>query len=310
MIENELIACVTGASGMIGQRIARKLLQKGCAVRVLARDRNPSISGVQVFHGSLSDEKILSSFLRGGHFVFHCAAELKDEQMMWEINARGTERLFRIAGQSGIRYFCHLSSVGVTGLTDSMVVDETTPCSPQNAYEKSKLAAETIVAEGIDGCRVVILRPTNVIDERHPGALALPIRGGMSDRVTLFLKGGECAHIVHAEDVADASIHFIDNGFEQPECYIISCDHEEGNTYAALWGLYRKICLGNMICDSSTFHMPVTIPHLLRRLKGCRSNRGDIRYSSKKLLSTGFMFSLGIEGAVREIATSLEDLCP
>jgi len=303
MSENRTVACVTGASGMIGRRIAQKLLQRGYTVRALTRDKNFSIAGAQVVRGELGDQEILSSFLKGGHFIFHCAAELKDETRMWEVNVHGTERLLRIASESGARYFCHLSSVGVTGATDTPFVDERTPCNPQNVYERTKFAAETAVAKGIDDCRIVILRPTNVLDEKQPGALALPIRGRMRDKVTVFLKGGECAHIIHAQDVADAAMHFIDIDLEQPECYVVSCDHEPENTYADLWGLYRRISHGDTTGSQSPLHLPIAIPHILRSLKGCRSNRGNVRYSSDKILASGFRFSLGIEGAVRQVAS-------
>ena len=204
--ERDPIACVTGASGMVGSRIVRKLLQRDYRVRVLTRDKAFDIAGTEVFRGELGDEAKLSFFLRGARSVFHCAAELKDETRMWEVNARGTEVLLRIAAESGIRYFCHLSSVGVTGLTDNRLVDEKTACNPQNTYERSKFAAESVVGNGIDDCSIIILRPTNVIDENQPGALTLPIRDNLRDRIMVFLKGGESAHIVHAEDVADAAI--------------------------------------------------------------------------------------------------------
>jgi glycosyltransferase involved in cell wall biosynthesis len=142
-----------------------------------------------------------------------------------------------------------------------------------------------------------------VIDEQRQGALALPIRSNWRDRFIVFLKGSECAHIVHAEDVADAAIFFMNTHFEKTECYIVSCDHDARNTYAGLWSLYKKYSRRKFTGNRLVFHMPMIIPHMLRSLKRGKSNRGNIQYSSDKLLSEGFRFSLGIEGAVQRIAS-------
>jgi hypothetical protein len=51
-------------------------------------------------------------------------------------------------------------------------------------------------------------------------------------------------------------------------------------------------------------HLPIIIPHVLRRLSRGSGNYGNIRYSSEKLLSSGFRYRLGVEGAVRRIVES------
>jgi nucleoside-diphosphate-sugar epimerase len=216
-----------------------------------------------------------------------------------------TERIIHLIKSSGLTYFCYLSSAGVIGLTHSQLVDERSKCNPQNTYEKSKWAAEELVAKGIGNCSIAILRPTNVIDEQHPGALALPIRSNWRDRFIIFLKGGECAHIVHADDVADAAIYFITARFERPVRFFVSCDHERFNTFGDLWLLYKAIQQGRSIKGiGPVIHLPIMIPYILRRLWRGAANYGNVRYSSEKLLSTGFRYSLGVEGAVRRISAS------
>lgn len=303
MDKSKGIAAVTGASGMVGRKIMHKLLQKGYEVRVLTRNRLFRDDSAQVYYGDLEDTDVLRLFLNNVSYLFHCAAELHNEQKMWNINVLGTEKILHLIPSSGIIYFCYLSSVGVIGLTDSKYVEERSKCNPQNTYEKSKWAAEQLVTKGIDNCNIVILRPTNVIDEQRPGVLALPIRSNWRDRCIVFLKGGECAHIVHAEDVADAAMYFLNTHFEKPSHFIVSCDHEQFNTFSGLWSLYKAIQRGQDIegiCP--THHLPIMLPHILRRLSRGTGNYGNVRYSSEKLLSTGFRYLLGVEGAVRRIA--------
>ena len=299
------IAAVTGASGMVGRKITQKLLQEGYEVRILTRKKSLHIDNTQAFVGDVTDEEVLRLFLNNVSYLFHCAAELHIESKMWEINVLGTEKILNLMPTSNIIYFCYLSSSGVIGLTDNQFIDERSKCNPQNTYEKSKWAAEELVARGIDNCNIVILRPTNVIDERRPGALALPIKRHWRDRFTAFLKGGEYAHIVHAEDVADAAIYFMNTHCESPVHFFVSCDHERFNTFGGLWSLYKAIQQGRSIEGiSPMIHLPLIIPHILRRLWRGSGNYGNVRYSSEKLLSTGFRYSLGVEGAVRRIVES------
>ncbi len=300
-----IIASVTGGSGMVGRRIARRLVAEGHEVRVLSRGEAGADGGVKYFRGGLQDEEVLRRFVSGAHMVFHCASELNIESRMWEVNVRGTERLLRLVGQGSSRYFCYLSSAGVVGRTKAKWVDEETPCSPQNTYEKSKWAAEQLVARGIDGCSVVILRPTNIIDENQSGALIHPMRGSWADVLKVFLKGGECAHIVHADDVAAAALHFAAaRQFDQPRCFFVSRDDDPVNTFAGLWSLYKALESGGTGDNVRPMaHLPLQIPYVLRQLWRGAGNRGDVRYSSKKLLSEGFTYPIGVKEAVRRLVS-------
>jgi nucleoside-diphosphate-sugar epimerase len=297
------IAAVTGGSGMVGWKITQKLLQEGYEVRILTRNKSFQPDNIQTFVGNIEDERILRLFLENVSCLFHCAAELHNESKMWGINVLATDKILNLIPASNITYFCYLSSAGVIGLTDSQLVDERSKCKPQNLYEQSKWTAEKIVAKGIHNCSTVILRPTDVIDEQRPGALTLPIRGNWRDKFVVFLKGNECAHIVHAEDVADAAIFFINTRFERPAHFFVSCDHERFNTFGGLWSIYKAIQKGRSVEKiSPKIYLPIIIPYILRRLCKGSGNYGNVRYSSEKLLSTGFRYSLGVEGAVRRIA--------
>jgi len=294
---------VTGATGMIGSRIAGRLRALGVPVRVLTR-RPVELPGCEVVRGDLADEAALERFLRDAEMVFHCAAELNDESRMHETNVLGTGRLIRLAKAREVRYFCHLSSAGVIGRTDMAVADESTPCRPQNAYEKSKHDAEQLFASGMDGCRVVILRPTNVVDRNHLGDLGLAMDGSPLSRLKTFVKGGECAHLVHAEDVTSAALHFMDRPLPaNPRVYLVSMDADPKNTVSRLWAIQEGILAGEPEGEAGdVLHLPVVVPYLLRRAIGRGANRGDVRYSSDRIEAEGFTFAFGVEEIVRDIA--------
>jgi nucleoside-diphosphate-sugar epimerase len=140
------IAAVTGGSGMVGRKIAYKLLQEGYEVRILTRNKSLQIDNAQTFVGNIDDERTLRLFLKNVSHLFHCAAELHNESKMWSINVLATEKILNLIPASNITYFCYLSSAGVIGLTDDRLVNEQSKCNPQNQYEKSKWAAEKMVA--------------------------------------------------------------------------------------------------------------------------------------------------------------------
>jgi nucleoside-diphosphate-sugar epimerase len=307
MNKTNLIACITGASGVIGSKIAKRLLLLGYKVRALDIRKCLEDPNIEFYQSKIENEKCVDDFLKNAHFLFHCAAELKDQSKMWEVNVSGTERLLEKSREAKIRYLCYISSAGVIGKTNLKWVDETSPCHPQTLYEQSKWAAEKLVAQGIEGCRVVILRPTNVIDDERPGALALPMRNSWRDRLNVLVKGGECAHIIHAEDIAAAAVYFISYPKETPQCFFVSCDNDQMNTFAGIWTLFRAVQAKSP--DEGlrpSLHLPIFVPHLLRRLWGRSSNRGDVRYSSQRILSAGFTYPLGFRGAVKQVVSKQE----
>jgi len=261
------------------------------------------LSGVDMHYGDIRDVSALKSFLNQANLLFHCAAELNDESKMWKVNVSGTETLLSMIPGSGIEFLCYLSSAGVVGRTERTVIDETTPCNPRNIYERTKWEAEKRVADGVRNCRVVILRPTNVVDARRPGAIGLPMRSGWADYVKIFLKGGENAHVVHSDDVAAAAVYLIEHASENPQCFLVSCDHEPLNTFAGIWKLYKSFERTGSFDESGAkvAHLPIAIPHMLRTIMRGAANRGDRVYSPAKLLRHEFIFPLGLKGAIRRI---------
>lgn len=294
-------ACVTGASGMIGRRIVRALQRRGYGVRILTR-RESQVAGVEVCRADIADDQVVERFVAGASAVFHCAAELKDESRMRDVNVLGTRRIVQLVERHGVGYFCQMSSAGVIGRTTQDWIDEAAPCNPQNAYEATKLEAERIAERRVAGCTTIILRPTNVVDETHLGELQLSVDGTLRSRLKAFVKGGECAHIVHAEDVAEAAVHFLDRPPGDPRIFFVSLDHDPLNTVANLWRLHRALTGGRSGGELGPFaHLPAAVPHLLRRLRSGRGNRGTVKYSSDRLLSEGFRYSLGVADAVQKI---------
>lgn len=294
------VACVTGGTGMVGRRIVKNLLDEGYNVRVLTRSEYNDEPKLSYVSGDLSDQDVLNRFLCGADLVFHCAAELHDVSMMRSTNVGATQKLLDVCESMPIKYFCFVSSAGVIGLTNISVVDENTPCNPQNEYEITKAEAEELVVRSRLGTHTVILRPTNVIDDEKPGVFRMAMEGGCVNRLKVFIKGGECAHLVHAEDVACAATFFIDHQFKAPECFFVSKDDDCLNTVASVWDSLR-LARNTVRPRKKVSYLPHWLPRYLRKLSGRDSNPGNVTYSSEKLRSFGFKFVYGVCDMAQEL---------
>ncbi|WP_038246560.1 NAD-dependent epimerase/dehydratase family protein [Ghiorsea bivora] len=297
---NGKIACITGASGMIGLHITQRLLKMGYLVRVLTRNTAFVLESVECFKGSLSEANILEKMLQDADVVFHCAAEINDETKMFDVNVKGTHILLEaMKAVSTIQYFCYLSSAGVVGPTSDLIVDEETICEPNNAYERSKFEAEQLVLNADLAMNVCVLRPANVFDVHKPGVLSYAQNHSLKDKLSVFMKGYEGAHLVHAKDVAEAGLYFMDKRLMKPEVFFVSYDDDTRNT---VLGVYNLCCsMQGNLGAKILFALPNMISHFVRQCKQGKSLHGRVRFSEKKLRSAGFMFSLGLEKAISDV---------
>lgn len=166
-------ALITGATGLVGNNVARLLLQRGAEVRVLARassDPRP-LEGLplEVVRGELREPDSLPTALAGVDLVVHAAAHV---HIGWTgldaartVNVEGTRALARAARQSGCR-MVHVSSIDALGLTPGGVSDEETP--PTNGvlcpYVITKREAEQALQEEVSaGLSAVIVNPGYVV---------------------------------------------------------------------------------------------------------------------------------------------------
>jgi nucleoside-diphosphate-sugar epimerase len=254
-----------------------------------------------MFRGDLTSHKDLKTAIEGCKAVFHCAAEKADEKMMTPVNVRATRDLFELSRDMRIRYFCHLSSVGVIGRTRLKVVDESAACDPMNEYEATKLAAEEIVRAGLGEGRVVILRPTNIFG---PATLRPMLQQSLRSQVRAFLKGNECAHLVYVEDVVAAAMHWMQAApAKSVEAFIVSSDEEPGNSHRDIHTLLAsRVATAPRALDWSA---PLFAPYLFRLLRHGRTNRGDVIYSSGKIKQAGFRFPFGLQAGLDDALNAL-----
>ena len=178
METNRPLALVTGATGMIGSHLARRLLDEGWRVRALVRATSQRSLleswGVDLAEGDVGEAaESLAAPLEGVDYVFHCAAMVSDwsplEDMV-RVNVEGTRHLAEAAlASGGVKRFVYLSSMVVLGMEPQRDFDETAPliCTGDH-YNLTKIRAEQEVARLVRDCGLpgVVVRPPYVYGPR------------------------------------------------------------------------------------------------------------------------------------------------
>jgi nucleoside-diphosphate-sugar epimerase len=162
---------VTGATGMIGSFIARRAVEEGYRVRVLARpnaDRT-MLQGVDVEYalGDLGDPATFPGALDGVDIVVHAAAHIGDwgpPEKYRRINVVSLEEFLTCAQHIGhVRRWIQVSTQGVYEARDHYGSDETLPPNLDgfDGYTRTKAEAEIVLNRHITERKfpAVILRP-------------------------------------------------------------------------------------------------------------------------------------------------------
>jgi dihydroflavonol-4-reductase len=228
-------ALVTGATGKVGNAVARALHGRGDEVVALARDpekaRGTLPDGVALVRGDVTEPASVRAAVEGCELVFNAMGMpeqwVRDESIFERLNARGTETVVRAAREAGVRRFVHTSTIDVFEAPRGGRFDETrVATTPKNtAYERSKQQAEqlALAARGPD-MEIVFANPSAVYGP-GPGSASLekqlfePVARGI---LPVLTPGG--MGVVHARGVAEGHLLVAERG-RDGERYILSDRH-------------------------------------------------------------------------------------
>ena len=197
---------LTGATGLVGSAVLRRLVGEGTPVRCLVRD--PRRLGaqrvrVQIALGDLADPRSFRNALRGVNTVVHLAASTRDQPRgsIEELDGIATWRMVEAAERSGVERFLFFSALGAS-------THHRTRCL------RAKALAEQAVSEA-DLCSVVFA-PSIIYAPGDPW-LRLLERLALLPLMPVSGRGRSLSEPIWVEDVADCVIASLHSRDEAPQ---------------------------------------------------------------------------------------------
>ncbi len=204
---------VTGATGLVGSAVAKELLARGAAVRVLVRATsklsNLEGTGVELARGDVLDAASVRAALDGCDAVIHAAGIPRiggPPAQLHAVNVEGVEIVLGAALEKGISRAVLTSSTAVLGGSrEPSLVDEETQGDAEALgipYFTSKLLGERAgLALARRGLPLVVVRPSFVLGPGDVlGSSASIVTGLARRRLPGWVDGG--ASFCDVRDVA------------------------------------------------------------------------------------------------------------
>jgi len=143
---------VTGATGFLGHTLCPYLVERGYLLRALVRSSSDwkflRPLGVELAWGDIRDPAAIRVATEGCRAVVHAAGKFRfwgRREDFFAVNLDGTKNALEAARRAGVARFIYISTIAVIGAPrDDVVIDETYPPTPWDAYQHSKLEAERL----------------------------------------------------------------------------------------------------------------------------------------------------------------------
>lgn len=210
---------VTGANGLIGRHLVRRLLQEGKPVRIFVR-RQPeeefrNDGNIEVFLGDLGDPAAVDRAVAGTEIVYHVGAAMKGGPHDHERGTLcGTQNIVDSVLRHSVERLIYVSSLSCLHAAVARrgdVITENWPVEPsptkRGAYTQAKTAAEKIVRDAVRDrhLQAIVLRPGRVFG---PGMTLLTpeVARKVGNSFVILGDGTRELPLVYVEDVVDALV--------------------------------------------------------------------------------------------------------
>lgn len=210
---------VTGAAGIIGGRVARKIVQTLPQYHVSGIDRFSGSTTIDEFHLADLATADLLPLLAGVDVLVHCSFNVRADAVTAQdgrVDLAIMRRVLKAAAISRVNRVIVLSSAMVYGAwpDNPMPITEDGPVrpNPEYAFALHLASVEAVArnwAEDGDGRKLTIMRPAVLVTEER--------RGGLSDllasaSVIRSESGDAPAQYLHVDDLASAIALVVGSG--------------------------------------------------------------------------------------------------
>jgi len=261
---------VSGATGLIGRHLVRRLLQQGDSVRIFVRRQPPADfmddANIEVFLGDLGDPSAVDRAVAGTEIVYHLGAAMKGSAHDHERGTVcGTQNIVDSVLRHDVRRLVYVSSLSClySAAPDrGAVVTEDWPIEPSPAkrgsYTQAKTEAEKIVCDAIRHrhLRAVLLRPGRVFG---PGMTILTpeVARRIGNFFVILGNGTHQLPLVYVEDVVNAIVLAAENSkFDGSVLHIVDRTHITQNQLVGDYILKNDK-------TAKVIHLPVVILYTL-----------------------------------------------
>ena len=223
---------LTGATGFIGGRVARQLVEAGHRVVALVRDKSKAIRlkalGVELFEGDITDKESLRQPMARAEGVFHIAAwyqiGTRDTPLAERVNVDGTRNVLELMREFKIPKGVYTSTLAVFSDTRGKAVDETYRHDGPwlSEYDRTKWLAHYQVALPLieQGLPLIIVQPGVVYGPGDTSIMGDTFRKYLQRKLPLIPKQTAFCW-AHVDDTARGHVLAMEKG-KPGESYIIA----------------------------------------------------------------------------------------
>lgn len=207
---------VTGASGLVGRELIRRLCAADHPARGIDLSEAPAPRGAIVAVANLLDPAACRKACQGVHTIIHTAARQHHSglprwgrERFFKANEDMTRNLIGAAVAEAVGHVVFLSSDMVYGLPGDRPFTEVDAPRPIGPYGRSKLASEQVCVNAMKQCgmSVTIFRPRFIVGPGRLGVLKkLFDRIRMGRVVPILGDGLHRYQMVSVSDVAEACL--------------------------------------------------------------------------------------------------------
>ena len=213
---------ITGATGFVGGRVARQLVEAGHQVNAIARTPEKASDlaelGISIYKGDVTEKETMRDAMQGVDGVFHIAGWYKigvrDKSPGYKINVLGTRNVLELMQELEVPKGVYTSSLAVNSDTEGKVVDEDYRFEGQHltVYDETKAEAHDIADEFIDqGLPLVIVQPGLIYGPGDTSTVRTTLIQFLTGKLPLLPK--ETAYAwAHVDDVARGHILAMEKG--------------------------------------------------------------------------------------------------
>jgi nucleoside-diphosphate-sugar epimerase len=295
------VCLITGATGFIGGRLARRLAHEGHSLRCLVRESSDTSPldelDVQIAVGDLTKARSLAAAVEGCSCVLHCAALVSDWATTQEIvaaNVAGTHSLLGACADASVRRFVHFSTTDVYGHPGGSAIDEDhTATRFANWYAQTKRDAEAEVRRVMDAGALdtIILRPATVYGPGSHDVIGEIAKAIRARKMLLIDAGRAIAGLCYVENLVDAALLALSHPAAPGQAFNVS------DGLAVTWRQFTDDLAEGLGCPKVRWSLPYRLANGIgfSLEHGYRFMRATTGISVAPLLSRQAVQVLGID---------------